>query len=117
MKEFLLFLTKSILISAIGAMLIFGCIKGPAKNEQLSLYPQMATPEMESQRQEIRDRDGLEVLGTYTDNIGGWIFWFEDIKTGKCIAYIVYPGVANAVTCEKGFELYRTVCMKLGNCI
>ena len=80
-------------------------------------YPQMYTQEMLSHIAEAEQKFNVTFLGCYDDTQGAFLIWVWDNKKGKCEANVVSPGQIIPLECEEGWEVYRTACLEVGNCV
>lgn len=80
-------------------------------------YPQMYTVEMLEIKDTVEQEYDVTFLGCYDDTQGAFLIWVWDNKKGKCEANVVSPGQVIPLECEEGWEVYRTVCLKVGNCV
>jgi len=80
-------------------------------------YPQMYTVEMLERKDAVEQEYDITFLGCYDDTQGAFLIWVWDNKKGKCEANVVSPGQIIPLECEQGWEVYRAVCLEVGNCV
>ena len=111
---------KKLLVSLSAALLIFACStfsNTVSINGKAMALPQMYTEEMLTNKPLIEEEFNVTFLGAYTPGANEWIMWATDNATGLCHAHIISPALQTELSCDDAYEIYRAVCLEVGNCI
>ena len=117
----------SIIVCISAAWIISGCTQGHnnvvmSTNPSITIpvehsYPQMYTKEMLDMKDDVEQEYNVTFLGCYDDTQGAFLIWAWDNESGKCNASVVSSGRIYEIGCEEGWELYRQICLEVGNCV
>ena len=81
-------------------------------------YPQMYTKDMLDVKDSVEKDFNVTFLGCYDNTEGEFLIWVWDNESGICEASVVGPGTDIKLrSCEDGWEVYRAVCLEVGNCV
>jgi hypothetical protein len=81
-------------------------------------YPQMYSQSVLDIMDDMEEKFNITFLGCYDDTQGALLVWVWDHEKGKCEAAIFYEGASSpTIDCERGWEIYRQVCLEVGNCV